>query len=199
MNLNKLTILASLPLLAVAANAGTFGQQYIGVQGAYVDGDGFDGNGAAIAYNLPVVQQERFGIDATVGVQYANIDYGRYWGDDDLVSLNGGVVAYFPLNNVVTPFVGVQIGNDWQNAGDESDFVFGGTIGLELSANDQLSFIVNTGAARNEEANATAYSVGVSANYWLTEVVGLNVGFDHTNIQDADDYDTYTAGVLFRF
>jgi hypothetical protein len=197
-------------LLASGASAqGLLGERYMSVGVIYedydFDGYSVDGRGAGIRVNVPVpgIEGGPFGLDLRGGLSYFRMTEG--WATLDAHGIFGSVRGHAEINAAVRPYLEAGLGWSRSRISGFGWWVSDSTLlvplefGVEVQAQgfSLAPFFGYTIAV--ESGYDDSWSIGVTAAYWFTPVVGAQVTFAHTDYDDNVESIGISVGVMFGF
>lgn len=209
---------------ATTASAQVLGSHFVGAGASYEEMDTADGvfNGwnYGVEYNLPVIQQETYGLDVSAALRTGDVERDDY--ELEATSVLVSSTAYFISGNVMRPYVTLTAGYIWQDidepaappvqntaftgigssafmeAGNGDTFVAGGGVGVEAVINPSVSFRTGVDWLWIEESGNTSWSFGTEVNYWFTEKMGAAAGIAYMEGEEDIDGLAFTLGFRYR-
>ena len=215
-SLAALCVLALAPLAgaSVARPDGVLGVDMVGVQGIYINTSSskssadFDYNGLGLSFNKNLLDNGEIGVDASFDFGFVtNQNRKDIYGMDDL-SYTGSLTVF--REGMISPyfrsFITYEtVDFDYTEAAGRDDWnddtiILGGEAGFEchllpgFSVTPAIAYSYDTRA--DEDAGIVV--VSLSACYWLTERVGLQLSTAYHNRDSSDVFQT-SLGFSYHF
>ncbi|MDP0498899.1 MAG: hypothetical protein Q7P63_02255 [Verrucomicrobiota bacterium JB022] len=226
MILKHLTVFSVFAALAGTSYASTLGEQYISIDAGYIAQKRTDAERLGLRYNLPLIEQEQWGLDVGFFGRYETQEAQLYYtgstgqrvmlfaGENEHRSLGLDLTAYLPVHERLKLFARAHAITTWADrfefdlrapygeveTADYNYFTYGADLGLEFAFNDKFSLLGGAGIEKDDHRQEEAYQWFAGAHFWVTEVLGTQIGYRYYNY-DGDRRNAHlcTLSLFFRY
>lgn len=199
-----LAVLAALGI-ASSASAGLIGENYLGAGIGYAKvQSAMDGWAGGVQYNTPAYAGDTFGVDVLGSYSYLHLRNRRSPTRMRSSAVSAEVLLY-AKTEMAKPYVMIGAGWTWDRFRDrvlglqlqDDTWHMSMGAGFEINIDEKFSVTPAVSWTRYHDYSDDAITGSLDLHYWITEKLGLGLGYALT--ESGDKLHTVMASGTYRF